>query len=634
MFDAVRNNQKIVQIFLALITLPFAFFGIEAYVSRSGAGSDVARVGDTKITVHEFELAMRERQDQLRQSMGAAFRPEMLNSPDARLSVLNSLIDRRLLLLESSRNRMAVSNAALVNEINKIPALQDNGKFSLERYDRLLNAQGMSKPQFEAMYRQDLTIQQLMGAISETAFVSQAQTDALLDIQLGGWQYAEFHIAPGQFTAQVKLDADAAEKYYNDNKAQFEIPEQIKAEYLTLSPDALAVQVTVDDAEIKAAYEAGKDKYQQAEERRASHILITPKNDGEKATARKKAEELLKEVRKTPAKFADLARQHSQDPGSASSGGDLGYFGRGAMVKPFEDAVFSLKNGEISDVLESEFGYHIIRLTGVKPAKQQPLESVRADIEKELKNQAALRKFAESAESFSNMVYEQSDSLQAAAESFNLKPQHSDWIARNASPQDMAALGLLGNEKALAALFSDDAIKNKRNIEAVEVAPSTLLAARVTEHKPATLRPFDSVKGEIEKLLIAREASKLAEEAGKADLAALQKGEVDKVNWSALKTATRMQRGDLSAEAVRALFQTDAEKLPAYTGVNVREGYSLYKLVKLVPPEKLDEPRRKALERQYAGILAQEDLSAYINALRARYKIDINRSLLESREQH
>lgn len=632
MFDAVRNNQKIVQVFLALITLPFAFFGIEAYVRNSGAGDDVARVGDTKITAHEFELAMRERQDQLRRSMGESFRPEMLNSLDARMSVLNSLIDRRLLLLDSSQNRMVVSNAALVNEINKIPALQDNGKFSLERYNRLLNAQGMSKPQFEAMYRQDLTIQQLMDAVSETAFVSQAQADALLDIQLGGRQYAEHHIAPGQFTAQVKLGADAAEKYYNDNKAQFETPEQVKAEFLVLSPDALAAQAAISEAEVKAAYEAGKDRYRQAEERRASHILITAKNDGEKAAARKKAEELLKEVRKTPAKFADLAKQHSQDPGSAGNGGDLGYFGRDAMVKPFEDAVFSLKNGEISDVVESDFGYHIIKLTGIKPAKLLPLESVRADIEKDLRQQAALQKFAESAESFSNMVYEQPDSLQAVAEGFKLQPQQSGWIARNATPQEAAALGLLGNEKVRAALFSDDAIKNKRNIEAVEVAPNTLLAARVVEHKAAALKPFESVKGEIEKLLIAREAGRLAEESGKAHLAALQKGEADKVSWSPLKTATRMQRGDLPAEAVRPLFQAETEKLPVYVGVNVRGGYSLYKLVKLVPPEKLDETRRKALERQYAGILAQEDLSAYINALRARYKIDINKSLLESRE--
>ena len=632
MFDAVRNNQKIVQVFLALITLPFAFFGIEAYVRNSGAGDDVARVGDTKITAHEFELAMRERQDQLRRSMGESFRPEMLNSLDARMSVLNSLIDRRLLLLDSSQNRMVVSNAALVNEINRIPALQDNGKFSLERYNRLLNAQGMSKPQFEAMYRQDLTIQQLMDAVSETAFVSQAQADALLDIQLGGRQYAEHHIAPGQFTAQVKLAADAAEKYYNDNKAEFETPEQVKAEFVVLSPDALAAQAAISEAEVKAAYEAGKDRYQQAEERRASHILITAKNDGEKAAARKKAEELLKEVRKTPAKFADLAKQHSQDPGSAGNGGDLGYFGRDAMVKPFEDATFSLKNGEISDVVESDFGYHIIKLTGIKPAKLLPLESVRADIEKDLRQQAALQKFAESAESFSNMVYEQPDSLQAAAEGFKLQPQQSGWIARNAMPQEAAALGLLGNEKVRAALFSDDAIKNKRNIEAVEVAPNTLLAARVIEHKAAALKPFESVKGEIEKLLIAREAGRLAEESGKAHLAALQKGEADKVSWSSLKTATRMQRGDLPAEAVRPLFQAETEKLPAYVGVNVRGGYSLYKLVKLVPPEKLDETRRKALERQYAGILAQEDLSAYINALRARYKIDINKSLLESRE--
>ena len=633
MFDAVRNNQKIVQVFLALITLPFAFFGIESYMNKSGAGNDVARVGDTKITTQQFEQAMRERQDQLRQSMGEAFRPEMLNSPDARLSVLNSLIDRRLLLLESSKDRMTVSDAALIQEISGIPALQENGKFSLERYDRLLNAQGMTKQQFESMFRQDLAIQQLMGAINGTAFVAQPQIEAFINLQFEGREYSEFRIGPEQFAAQVKLDGDAARKYYDEHKAQFETPEQIKIDYLVLSPDALLPQVSVSEAEVKAAYDANKDKYKLMEERRASHILISVKDGDDKAAARAKAEEVLKEARKTPAKFAALAKKHSQDPGSAQSGGDLGYFGRGMMVKPFEDAVYVLKEGEISDVLESEFGFHIIKLTGIKAAT---FEEVRSDVERELRSQVVMRKFAESAETFGNTVYEQSDSLQPAADHFKLKLQHSEWIQKNPSPQAMAALGPLANEKALAALFSDDAIKNKRNIEAVEIAPNTLLSARVTAHEPATMKPFESVKNDIEKQIKADEAAKLAAKAGEARLTALEKGETasesGKISWSAPRTASRMQRGNLPAEALRAIFKADIEKLPAYVGADVNGGYTIYKIVKRIPPESFDEGRRQALQNEYAGILAQEDFSAYVSALRLRYKIDINKSLLESRE--
>lgn len=633
MFDAVRNNQRIVQIFLGLITLPFAFWGVDSYVRNSGAGNDVASIGDSRVTVQQFDQALRERQDQMRQAMGASFKPEMINSPEARLSVLNSLIDQQLLMLESSKNRLVVTDGALRDVIGSIPSLQEDGKFSMEKYERALRAQGMSQPQFEAKLRQDLTLRQLMGTISDSAFVSQAQATTILNLQLEERQYSEFRIAPEQYADKVKVDADAVKKFYDQNQAQFEIPEQVKVEYVILSLDSMLSQISVSDAEIKARFEGHKDKYQQPEERRASHILIVAKTEGEKAAARAKAEEVLKEVRKTPAKFADLAKQYSQDPGSAKSGGDLGYFGRGMMVKAFEEAVFKQKEGEISDVLESEFGYHIIKLTGIKTAKVKSLDEVRADIVSELKREAATRKFAESAEAFNNTVYEQSDSLQPAAEKFKLKIQQSGWLKKNPDQREAAALGPLANEKILASLFSEDAVKNKRNIEAYEIAPNTLLSARVVEHVAASTRPLESVKNDIEKLLKAQEAATLAKNTGESRLEELKKGGDDKLAWSSLKSASRMQSRDLPPAAVRAVFKAEVQKLPAYAGASVGGAYVLYKIVKVNAPEKLDETRRNALQDEYAHILAQEELSAYLNALRARYKIDINKAALESRER-
>ena len=633
MFDAVRNNQRIVQIFLGLITLPFAFWGVDSYVRNSGAGNDVASIGDSRVTVQQFDQALRERQDQMRQAMGASFKPEMINSPEARLSVLNSLIDQQLLMLESSKNRLVVTDGALRDVIGSIPSLQEDGKFSMEKYERALRAQGMSQPQFEAKLRQDLTLRQLMGTISDSAFVSQAQATTILNLQLEERQYSEFRIAPEQYADKVKVDADAVKKFYDQNQAQFEIPEQVKVEYVILSLDSMLSQISVSDAEIKARFEGHKDKYQQPEERRASHILIVAKTEGEKAAAKAKAEEVLKEVRKTPAKFADLAKQSSQDPGSAKSGGDLGYFGRGMMVKAFEEAVFKQKEGEISDVLESEFGYHIIKLTGIKTAKVKSLDEVRADIVSELKREAATRKFAESAEAFNNTVYEQSDSLQPAAEKFKLKIQQSGWLKKNPDQREAAALGPLANEKILASLFSEDAVKNKRNIEAYEIAPNTLLSARVVEHVAASTRPLESVKNDIEKLLKAQEAATLAKNTGESRLEELKKGGDDKLAWSSLKSASRMQSRDLPPAAVRAVFKAEVQKLPAYAGASVGGAYVLYKIVKVNAPEKLDETRRNALQNEYAHILAQEELSAYLNALRARYKIDINKAALESRER-
>ena len=635
MFDAVRNNQRIVQIFLGLITLPFAFWGIDSYVKSSGAGSDVASVGDSRITVQQFDQALRERQDQMRQALGASFKPEMINTPEARLSVLNSLIDQQLLMLESSKNRLVVSDAALQDVIANIPSLQEDGKFSNKKYEQALRAQGMSPPQFEAKLRQDLTLRQLMGTIGDSAFVSQAQATTIMNLQLEERQYSEFRIAPEQYADKVKLEADAVQKFYDENKAQFEIPEQVKAEYVILSLDSMLAQVSVSDAEVKAWYESHKDKYGQPEERRASHILITAKNDGDKAAAKAKAEDVLKEVRKTPGKFADLAKQYSQDPGSAKNGGDLGYFGRGMMVKAFEDTVFKQKEGEISDVLESEFGYHIIKLTGVKAAKVKPLDEVRGEIEADLKRQTATRKFAESAEAFNNTVYEQSDSLQPAADKFKLKIQQSSWLKKNPDQREAIALGPLANDKILTSLFSEDAVKNKRNIEAYEIAPNTLLSARVIEHVPASTKPFETVKGDIEKLLKSREAATMAKNTGEARLEELKKGGDDKLAWSSLKAASRLQLRDLPPSAVRAVFKADVQKLPTYVGTSVGGAYVLYKIVKVSAPEKLDEARRDALQNEYARILAQEELSAYMNALRARNKIDINKAALErdSRER-
>jgi len=637
MFDAVRNNKKIVQVFLALITLPFAFWGVDSYMRNVGAGSDLASVGDSKITAQQFQQAWRDQQDRMRQALGANFKPETMDTPEARLAVLNSLVDQRLLLLEASKGRLGASDDLLREIISKIPALQENGQFSMARYEAALRAQGMTQPQFEAQMRQDLTLQQLVGALGDTGIVSNTVAEAMLRIQSEERQVAELRIAPEQFTDQVKIDATAVQKYYEENKKQFEVAEQAKAEYVVLSLDALLSQVVVGDAEVKAWYESHKDRYQQSEERRASHILLMANADtaaADKSKVRAKADEVLKEVQKSPAKFAELAKQYSQDPGSAGKGGDLGFFARGMMVKSFDDTVFKLKDNEISGVVESEFGFHIIKLTGVKAGKQRSIEEVRPEIEGELKRQAALRKFAESAEAFNNTVYEQSDSLAPVAEKFKLKIQQSNWLPRNPNPQVLAALGPVGNAKVLASLFSEDSLKNKRNTEAVEIAPNTLLAARILEYKPAAAKPFDTVKGDIEAYLRAQEAAALAKNAGEKKLAELQKGGEDKVAWALVKNVSRLQGRQVPPAAMQAIFKTGVQKLPAYLGLELGGGnYTLYKIMKVSQPEKADDNKRKVLQREYSTMTAQEDFAGYLAVLRARYKIDVNKAALDTKER-
>ena len=621
MFDAVRNNKKIVQVFLVLIALPFAFFGVESF-RDGGAGVDVAKVGEIKISQQEFQQAVREQQDRLRGQLGE-LDPKVLDNPEFRQAILDDLIDQRLLFQEVRKRHLFASDDAVRQAIMAVEAFQDNGQFSQQRYEALLSAQGMSPAGFEAQVRQDLALQQLAGTIGRSGIVSQRVTDKVLALQSEARHVQEFVLPVENYVGKVKLEDGAAKKFYDENTEQFRTPDQAKVEYVVLTPESLAVEVS--EAEIKAWYDGHKERYQQPEERRASHILIAAEKLG-KDKARQKAEEVLREVQAKPAAFAELARKHSDDPGSASQGGDLGFFGRGMMVKPFEDATFALRDGEVSGIVESDFGFHIIKLTGQHVAREKPLAEVRGEIERELKSSAVARKFAEAAESFSNMVYEQSDSLQPVADQFKLKIQRSDWIGREANP----AAGVLGNAKLLAAVFSDDTIQNKRNTEAVEVAQNTLVAARIAEYQPASVQPLAGLQATIEKLLVNQEAQKLARADGEARLAALQSG-TDKLAWGADKVVSRMDARLLPPQAAPLVFRMDKSKLPGYAGVDLPgKGYALYRLSKVTPGAALDTARRQGLQGQLRSLAAQQEVAMYLSALRARYKVDVNEKALAS----
>ncbi len=628
MFDAVRNNKRIVQVFLALITLPFAFFGVESYVRSVGTGDDVARIGDVKITQQQFQQALREQQERLRNQMGGQFDPKMLDMPQARQAILDDLVDQQLLIQEAGKRKLFASDEAIRRTIGGIEAFKIDGKFSPERYEAALKTQGMTPAGFEARLRQDLTLQQLATAVSQSGLIARTVSDRILAMQTERRDVQEYRIGLDAFLDKVKLADGAAKKFYDENSRQFEMPEQAKAEFVVLSMETIGAQLAVSEAEAKAWFDGHKERFQQPEERRASHILVASEKIG-KDQAKAKAEALLQEIRKNPAAFADLAKKNSDDPGSAAKGGDLGFFGRGMMVKPFEDATFTLKDGEISGVVESDFGFHIIKLTGIHAAKEKPFAEVKGEIEAELKKAAASRKFAEAAEAFSNIVYEQSDSLKPAAEKFGLTVKQSEWLGRQANP----ASGPLANEKLLAALFSEDSVKNRRNTEAVEIGPNTLVAARIVDYKPKALQPFEGVKAAIETMLKRQEAQALARKDGEARLEALKKGE-DKLAWGAVKRVSRLDHGALPPAAVPTVFRMETAKLPAFAGVELPgSGFALFRLNKVEAGEALDEARKQAMLGQLANLEMQEEVQSYLAALRHRYKVEINKTALESKDK-
>ena len=631
MFDAVRNNKRIVQGFLVLITLPFAFWGVDSYFRSAGGAGELASVGGSSISRQDFSQALRDQQERLRGQLGRDFNPAMLDTPEARQAMLDSLVTQRLLLLHAAKSGLTASDAQLIEVIGSIPALQEDGKFSKRRYEQALRAQGLSQAGFEAKLRQDLTLQQLVQAVSDTAVVSKAAAERIVAIQLEERLVSEVAIRPEQYAAQVKISTESVKEYYEKNRNQFEIPQQIRAEYVVLSREALAEQITVSPDEIKSAYDKNARNYETQEERRASHILIQSPADApeaEQKAARARIDAIYQQVKKNPADFAKLAKEHSQDPGSAQKGGDLGYFQRGAMVKAFEDAVFSLKENQVSDVVRSEFGYHIIRLTGIKAGKVRSLDEARETIAAELKAQAAGRKFAEAAEAFSNTVYEQTDSLKPAADKFKLQIRQTDFFDQ---ANRVPAGPLAGNDKLFSALFSDDAIKNKRNTDAIEVAPNTLVSARVLELRPAQLRTLESVKAEIEKRLLAEETARMAHKDGESKLARLNKGEELALAWGQPQTVVRQPMRGLTPEAQRAIFKATTDKLPAYAGMQLQSGaYMLYRIsqVKTGVAKGETDPRPKALRAQLAQLYGAEDFNGYLAALRQRYGVKIDRSAL------
>ena len=632
MFDFVHKNKRFIQVLLGLMIVPFAFFGLESYTSSMGRSSDIANVDGQNITVREFDEEYRQQMDRIRGILGRGADLSTFDTPEARSGLLDTLIDRRVIATAAVKSRLVISDEQLRELIMSMQPFQVDGKFSKPAYEALLQAQNMTPAIFESKLRFDLTLSQLNRSVAGSAIQSRALSNRLAALEGQQREVQEHVIMADAFADKVKVDEAAIKAFYDANQASFRTPELVKAEYVVLSSEQLGATDPVSEDEIKAAYASRSSQFKQEEQRNVSHILIATAPDAkpvEKEAARKKTEALLAEIRKTPAKFAEIAKQNSQDPGSAEKGGELGTVAPGTMVKPFEDAAFKLKEGEISDLVETEFGYHIIRVTSIQPAKIKGLEEVRAELSKELARQKGTRKFAESAEVFSNLVYELSDSLKPAAERFKLQVQKTDWIPKSGSK----AAGLLANPRMLAALFSSDSIQSKRNTDAIEVAPSTLASARVVEHKPAAQLKFEEVKADIDKQLRQQEAAKLARRDGEAKLAELKSGKDLGIKWSAPHAISRAKSEGLPPDALRQILAADAAKLPGYAGFGGDRGYVVYRVTRVIDAPPKPEPDAKgALARQESQV-GSEQFSAYAASLRSRAKVEINKVNLDKKQQ-
>lgn len=629
MLDFMRERAKtwFAWVIFVIVVIPFALFGISQY-SDTKSNVNVAVVNDKEISVDEFQRAYQQQRNRIQSMLGKNFDPALIDDQQLKNNVLESLIDREALIQAAHDAGLRVSDELVGAEIRAIPNLQTNGQFDKELYTRLLRAQGMSMGAFEHLMSNDLVVQQLQHGIAETGFATKNDIDALLRMQLQQRDIGYVIVPVSAYIGGATVEEQAVAQYYEKNQDRFRTPEQVSVDYLELSVDDLAKGVQVTDDALHERYQERAADFATPEERRARHILIQVASDAPQAAveaAKKKTEELLARVRKGES-FADLAKQFSQDPGSAKEGGDLGFFGRGVMDKAFEQAAFALKIGEVSEPVRSTFGFHIIKLESVRGGERKPFEQVRADLERDVRHQQAEDQFFSQAETLSNMAFEHADNLSSASESLHLPVQSTGLFTRDAGG------GIAVNPKVRAAAFSDEVLMGGKNSEAVELTPDHIVVLHLKEHKPAAVRSLDEVREEIRQELRIEFAKTKAKEVGEDLVRRIKAGEEAvaaaaqlKLKWERLGFVTRQDaKGNPEITAAAFHLGPAVDAKPVFDGKSLRSGdfaaYGLYAIKEGDPAhadEKTVQSLKSSLTREYGQVIFKD----YMDALKADMKI-------------
>lgn len=627
MFEYIRKHTKVVMVVLVFLIVPsFVLVGMNSYTSAVVKGETVAKVAGTTITKEEWDFAHKQQVDRMRASM-PSLDANLLETPEARYVTLERLVRERVLSVAADKSKFWISDAKVASELASDPTIAElrdqDGKLDMEQYRRILGSQGMTTTMFEANVRSNMAVQQVMGAFATTGFSSNSQADIALDAY---FQRREIQVAmfkAEEFASKVVLTDADYEAYYQQNKDQYQMPEQASIEYVVLDLESVETGIKATDEEIKLAYEDYVRSLDLQETRRASHILIevpqsASASDREKAKA--KADEIAALVQAKPENFAALAKEHSQDKGSAVNGGDLDFFARGAMVKPFEDAVFSIKKGEISPVVATDFGYHIIQLTDIKAAPKRTFDEMRTELEGQVKKQHAQTKFAEAADIFDNEVFDQPDSLQPVIEKLKLTLKKADAVAPTPS---VGATGALANTEFLNALFSDDAISKKRNTKALELGQNQRVSGRVVLHTPARTLSQEEVKDKIKVALIAERSAKFAQQEGVEKLSVWQNS-TEKAKFQAPLIVSRDATENQLPQIIEATFVASTDALPTLKGVDLgSQGYAIVKLNKV---EDRAPESAEALAKEYAQYqqaLTTAETQAYYLLLQDRFRAKI-----------
>ncbi|MGY0194858.1 SurA N-terminal domain-containing protein [Leptothrix sp. BB-4] len=623
MFDFVRRHNRLLQFGLVLVIFPsFVAFGIQGYQSFNEKTQAVAHVDGHSITQNEWDAAHRQQVERLRANMPTVD-PKLLDSPAIRQQVLDQLVRERVMFAAARDLRLDPTDQRLQRLFRTDPnfeALRNpDGSVKAE----LLAMRGMTSAQFAQQLKQDLATRQVMLGLGVSVPASTSVTSRAMEpfFQQREIQVANFPVQDQR--AKVQVSDDELKAYYDDEKnaAQFQSKETVSFEYVVLDLAAAAQSVTIAADDLRKYYDENVARYETPQERRARHILVKVDSSAsadDKAKARAKADGLLQQLKADRKAFAALATKQSDDPGSAGQGGDLNWISRGAMVKPFEDAVFSLGKGELSGIVESEFGLHIIEVTDIRGGERRSFESVRAEIEKEVRQQLGQKRYAEMAEQFTDLV-EQEDNLQAVATKLKLKILRADKLGRGEAVADAP---LLSNPKLVETLFDAQTLNSRRNSAPIELGSNQLAAVHVTEHLPSRRQPMAEVADRLRQLVTDQKAALAAAAAGKAALEAWKQQPANAAVGAAM-TVSRFEPRGQSTAVLTAVMRASTESLPAWVGVDQGQGgYAVVRINKVLgaDPAKLD-PQRAAT--QYAQLWTQAETDAYYKALRKRFKVDV-----------
>ncbi|CAI8851584.1 MULTISPECIES: SurA N-terminal domain-containing protein [unclassified Pseudomonas] len=620
MLQNIRDNSQgwIAKTIIGVIVALMALTGFDAIFQATTHKNEAAKVNGEEISQNELSQAVDMQRRQLMQQLGKDFDASLLDEKMLRESALKGLIDRKLLLQGAEQAKFAFSEGALDQVILQTPEFQVDGKFSSERFDQVIRQLGYSRMQFRQMLAQEMLIGQLRAGVAGSGFVTDAEVLAFARLEKQTRDFATLNVKADP--AAVKLTDDEVKAYYDEHAKEFMTPDQVIIDYVELKKSSFFDQVAVKDEDLQAAYQ--KEIANLSEQRRAAHILIEVNDKTTEAQAKAKIDEVQARLAKGE-KFEALAKEFSQDPGSANNGGDLGYAGPGVYDPAFEKALYSLSKDQVSEPIRTDFGYHLIKLLGVEAPEVPTLASLKDKLTRELKAAQVEQRFVEATKQLEDSAFEASDLAQPAAD-LKLTVHTSKPFGREGGE------GVAANRAVVTAAFSTEVIDEGANSTAIELDPETVIVLRSKEHlKPAQL-PLESVNVAIRTQLTKEHASAAAKTKAEKLIADLRDGKapldkaVEGQNWKATEAATRGQEG-VDPAVLQALFRMPkpaAKDKPTFTSVTLPDGSLMIVRLNGVNEAAAPTDEEKVQYRRFlASREGQQDFAAYRKQLEAQAEI-------------